>query len=342
MRILITANHVPFIQGGGEYHMHNLRDELTHRGHQVELLRLPFKFQPENDVLRAMQFCEGFDLNLPNGQQVDRVISLQFPAYGMSHDRHIVWVMHQHRAVYELYDQQVHTPQLAMLRQEIHDYDQRVLAKAYRLFANSGRVAQRLQAFNGLNAEPLYHPPPYTERFVTHAPLDYIFAPSRLEALKRQDLLIEAARYITVPVSIIIAGEGGQKHRYQQLIDQYQLQDKVRLIGRISEAEKLSYYAHSLAVFFAPFDEDYGYITLEAWLSSKPVITAVDSGGPTELITHEQDGWIIEPDAQAIAVTIDQAWQHKQRTIEMGRAGRETYHRKQISWDSVIDRLLSE
>lgn len=342
MRILVTATHVPFIQGGGEYHMQNLHDQLVQRGHEVELLRVPFKFQPEADVSRAMQFCENFDLNRPNGQSIDRVISLQFPSYGMAHDRHVVWVMHQHRVVYELYDQQPASPALAELKEQIHAYDARVLSKAYRLFANSGRVAQRLAQFNGLTAQPLYHPPPHAERFSRSEPLDYIFAPSRLESLKRQDLLIEAARYLTTPVVLLIAGVGGQQARYQQLIDQYQLQERVRLLGRISESEKLAYYAHSLAVYFAPFDEDYGYITLEAWLSSKPVITATDSGGPAELITHEQDGWIVEPNAQAVAQVIDDAWHHKQKTIEMGRAGRIAYERKDISWDKVVDTLLAD
>lgn len=322
--------------------MQNLRDQLQQQGHEVELLRVPFKFQPESDVSRAMQFCEDLDVNRPNGQSIDRVISLQFPGYGLAHDRHVVWVMHQHRMVYELYPQQPQTPALANLRDEIHAYDTRVLSKAYRLYANSGRVAERLVHFNGLSAQPLYHPPPHAERFVTAAPLDYIFAPSRLESLKRQDLLIEAARYVSVPVSFIIAGEGGQKQRYQQLIDQYDLSAKVRLVGRTTEAEKLAYYANSLAVFFSPFDEDYGYITLEAWLSSKPVITATDSGGPTELITHEQDGWIVEPSAQVVAATIDAAWHNKQRSIEMGRLGKQSYHDKNISWDHVIETLLAD
>lgn len=342
MRILVTANHVPFIHGGGEYHMQNLHEQLQQRGHQVELLRIPFKFQPESDVQRAMDFCEGYDFNMPNGQKVDRIISLQFPAYGIAHQRHVVWIMHQHRIAYELYDQQPPSPQLAKLRNSIHEYDKRVLAQAYKRYANSGRVAARLEQYNGLTATPLYHPPPHAERFTINTPLDYIFAPSRLESLKRQDLLIEAARYITTPVSIIIAGEGGQKQRYQQLIDQHRLSDKVRLVGRTSEAEKFAYYANSLAVFFAPFDEDYGYITLEAWLSGKPVITATDSGGPTELITHEHDGWIIEPSPQAIAATIDAAWHNKLRTIDMGRAGKQSYHDKGICWDNVIDTLLSD
>lgn len=341
MRILITGNHVPFIHGGGEYHLHNLQAQLKRRGHQVELMRIPFKFQPESDVQRAMDFCEGYDFNLPNGQKVDRVISLQFPAYGMAHHQHIVWIMHQHRAVYELYDRQPQTPALAQLRTAIHAYDQRVLSRAYQRFANSARVAQRLEQYNGLTAAPLYHPPPHADRFVNAAPMDYIFAPSRLETLKRQALLIEAARYLTTPVSIIIAGEGGQAQHYQQLIQHYQLQDRVRLIGRISEAEKIAWYANALAVYFAPFDEDYGYITLEAWLSAKPVITATDSGGPTELITHQQNGWILSPDPQSIAATIDAAWQNKHNTIDMGQHGRQTYHQKNIHWDHVIEQLLS-
>jgi len=342
MRILVTATHVPFIHGGGEYHMQNLHDQLQQRGHQVELLRVPFKFQPEKDVQRAMDFCDGYDFNIPNGQKIDRVISLQFPGYGIAHQKQVVWIMHQHRMAYELYDQQPQTAAHAQIRDAVQAYDTRVLAQAYKRYANSGRVAARLQEYNGLSATPLYHPPPHNERFSTNAPLDYIFAPSRLESLKRQDLLIEAARYLTTPVSMIIAGEGGQKQRYQQLIDNYALHDRVRLVGRTTEAEKFAYYANCLAVFFAPFDEDYGYITLEAWLSSKPVITATDSGGPTELVTHEQDGWILEPDAQAIAATIDAAWHNKQRSIDMGRAGKQSYHDKGICWDNVIDTLLSD
>lgn len=342
MRILVTGNHVPFVHGGGEYHLQNLTQQLTDRGHQVELMRVPFKFQPEANIHRAMAFCEGFDFTHSEGRKIDRVISLQFPAYGMSHPQHVVWIMHQHRAVYELYEQQVQTPELAALRDAVHAYDTRVLSQAWKRFANSGRVAQRLKHFNGLDAQPLYHPPPHAERFSTATAMDYIFAPSRLESLKRQDLLIEAARYMTSPLNIIIAGEGGQAQRYARLIAEHGLENRVRLVGRISEAEKLAYYAHAMAVFFAPFDEDYGYITLEAMLSAKPVLTCHDSGGPTELVVHGQTGWVCEPDAQQIAHQLDQAWQHRQQTRDMGMAAQAHYHAMNISWDGVVEQLLSD
>lgn len=342
MRILVAGNHVPFIHGGGEYHMQNLRSELERRGHIVELIRIPFKFQPESDINRSMNFCENYDFSIPNGQQVDCVISLQFPAYGIRHPKHIVWVMHQHRSVYELYNLQPITPEIEQLKQDVTEYDNRVLAKAFKLYANSGRVAARLKTYNNLSAEPLYHPPPHADKFFCKSALDYVFAPSRLEKLKRQDLLIEAARYIKTPVNIIIAGIGGQQQSLQQLINKHQLNHKVRLIGRITEEEKFCYYANSLCVYFAPFDEDYGYITLEAWLSSKPVITANDSGGPTELVTHEFDGWVSEPSPREIAQIIDQAWHDKSKTKLMGEAGRQSFEDKQIHWDNVIDRLLSD
>jgi len=74
------------------------------------------------------------------------------------------------------------------------------------------------------------------------------------------------------------------------MIQHYGLSDRVRLIGLISQEELLAFYANCLAVFFGPFEEDYGYITLEAMLSAKPVITCNDSGGPLEFITHESGG----------------------------------------------------
>jgi len=119
-----------------------------------------------------------------------------------------------------------------------------------------------------LSSTPLYHPPFQAERFFCAPAADYVFFPSRLETLKRQDLLIEAARHVATPVKFLLAGDGGQWSRYQSLIDSYQLGERVRLLGRITEAEKRVFYANALAVFYGPRDEDYGYVTLEAMLAT--------------------------------------------------------------------------
>jgi len=342
VKIIVTANIVPFMPGGADYHINGLTENLRAQGHQVELLRFPFRFSPEKDIERMMDMCEATDLQTPNGVSVDRVISLQFPAYGVQHDNHSVWVMHQHRAAYELFNEQTASEGLKTLRPQIKDFDSRVLANVERLFANSQCVADRLQRYNGLTAEPLYHPPHKAEQFYCTEAEPYIFYPSRLEGLKRQDLLIRAAAHLKTPVKILIGGDGGQARTYQQLIQDLDVADSVRLIGRFSEAEKLALYAKSLAVFFGPFDEDYGYITLEAMLSSKAVITCTDSGGPLEFVSDSETGFVVEPSPEIIAEKIDYLYTHQRQAREMGQAGKERYQQQGISWEHVIEQLLAE
>jgi glycosyltransferase involved in cell wall biosynthesis len=93
-------------------------------------------------------------------------------------------------------------------------------------------------------------------------------------------------------------------------------------------------------VFFGPQDEDYGYITLEAMLSSKPVITCTDSGGPLEFVKDEETGFVVEPDPVRIAEKIDWLYTQKKKAREMGQAGRQAYQKKNINWNSVVDTLL--
>ena len=50
-------------------------------------------------------------------------------------------------------------------------------------------------------------------------------------------------------------------------------------------------YANALAVVYAPIDEDYGYVTLQAFLAGKPVITSSDSGGVLEWVEDGVTGW---------------------------------------------------
>ena len=341
MKLIVTANITPFLRGGADAHIEGVTAALRAAGHQVELLRFPFTFAPERSLHELMDFCEQLDLAQPNGQSVDRVISLQFPAYGVQHPDHVVWIMHQHRAVYELYESQNKTPAMHALKEAVHAFDKRTLARARRRFANSCRVAERLAHYNGLTAEPLYHPPANAEHFYCAAAEPYIFYPSRLESLKRQDLLIEALAHAPNSLPIVFAGDGGQRDRYRALAEQLGLGSRVRFLGQISEAEKIALYAHAAAVCFVPFDEDYGYITLEAMLSGKPVITCTDSGGPLEFIRHGETGWVCSPEPEALATCLAELAAHPRRAAEMGQAGRLRYDSLQINWSTVVDRLLA-
>jgi glycosyltransferase involved in cell wall biosynthesis len=339
--VLVAANITPFLAGGADQHIEGLEGSLRRHGHEVVSLRFPFTFSPPTAIAALMDFCDGLDVNAPNGQRVDRLISLQFPAYGLLHDDHRVWIMHQHRAVYELYDDAAAGEEERRLRRRIHEFDTRVLGRVRHRFANSRRVAERLKCFNGLDSDPLYHPPADAGRFACEPPQPFVFYPSRLESLKRQDLLIRAARHLRSPVGLLIAGDGGQRERYERLVEELGVAHRVRLLGRVSESEKRLFYARSLAVFFGPRDEDYGYVTLEAMLSGKPVITCTDSGGPLELVLDGDTGLVVEPTPEAVAEAIDRLHAAPRWAAALGGAGRARYEALGICWDNVVERLLA-
>jgi len=341
MRLIVTASQTPFMSGGASYHINGIVNALRDADHDVELVRFPFQFAPESSIEHLMTFCGQQDFSTLNGIPVDKVISLQFPGYGIQHHDHRVWVMHQHRAVYELFDPERASPELTALREKIIAFDKASLSRANKLFANSANVARRLEHFNQLTAEPLYHPPHAAEQFYTAQAWDYILFPSRLETLKRQSLLIEAAQHLQTPVKILLAGTGGQQDNYQALIDQYGLHNRVSLLGHVSEAEKLTLYARALGVFFGPYDEDYGYVTLEAMLAAKPVISCTDSGGPLEFIRDGETGILCEPDPLSLARAIDDLYNNRDAAAQMGLKGRHAYESRGISWQHVVSRLLS-
>jgi glycosyltransferase involved in cell wall biosynthesis len=342
MRIIIPSIQVPFISGGSKLMTNGLEQALKRQGYEVEIVTIPFKFFPENQVSDLIDIWYKQNFNNFNGYEIDTAICLQFPAYYTKHNNKILWLMHQHRAVYELYDKKNTSKNLNQLRTKIHQKDTEELSKIKHFYSMSQTVSNRLKKYNNIDSTPLYHPPFGENFFYCDEPYNYIFYPSRLENLKRQDLLIEAMRHTQSPLKAIIAGDGGQTNHYQQLISKYNLNDKVRLIGQITEEEKHVLYAQCLGVFFGPYDEDYGYITLEAMLSSKPVITCTDSGGPLEFVVDQETGSIVEPDPKQIAEKIDWLYGNRQKAKELGQNGLEAYRDKNISWDNVVTTLLGD
>jgi glycosyltransferase involved in cell wall biosynthesis len=93
-------------------------------------------------------------------------------------------------------------------------------------------------------------------------------------------------------------------------------------------------YAGAGAVFYAPFDEDYGLVTLEAFRSARPVVTTTDAGGPLEFVKHAETGLVAEPEPQAIGRALGQLLGDKALAERLGAAGRAAT--RSISWDHVI------
>jgi len=346
MKIAVATVQVPFISGGAELMTHGLVGALSRAGHQVDLVAMPFRFGPPAAVLSSMSAWEAQDFDRFDCGPIDTVLALKFPAFYLQHHDKRVWLMHQHRSSYELFDtpygDSSGNPESMQLRAEIVRRDTDALLAARKVFTISPTVSERLLQYNGIASEPLLQPPAHAEAFFSGDAMPYIFAPSRLESLKRQELLIRAMPMVSEPVYAVIAGEGGMKARLAQVVAELGLQHRVKFIGRASEADLRRYYAHALGVFFGPLLEDYGFITLEAMLSARPVITCTDSGGPTHFVLDGQTGHVTAPEPEAVAAAINGLWADRRRARELGENARRHYDALNVSWDHVLARLLSD
>jgi glycosyltransferase involved in cell wall biosynthesis len=348
MRILITTVQVPFISGGAEIHAHGLQSALRRAGHEAEVLAMPFKWYPPEKILDHMLACQLLDISEVAGTPVDLAIGLKFPAYLIPHRNKVLWILHQHRTAYELWDHPlsdlIYYPNGSEVRDAILHADRQLIPEAKAVFANSRNVAQRLKKFCGINSTPLYHPPPNAEHFYCSTAEDYLFFPSRLCIPKRQALVLEALALTRNPVRMCFAGSPDQPSYADKLMSlarKLRVQKRVEWLGPVSEEEKRRRYAGAIAVVYPPVDEDYGYVTLEAMLSSKPVVTCTDSGGPLEFVLDRQTGLIAEPGAEALAAAFDLLWENTDQARVWGEAGRAHYESFNLTWERVVSSLLA-
>ena len=343
--ILICTTQVPFTTGGAESHVQGLRRALVAAGYRAEIVALPFKWYPPTEIMRGAMAWRMLDLSAANGQPVDLVIGMKFPAYLVAHERKILWILHQHRAAYNLWGTQFDDlstyPEGVRVREWIRHCDERFIPEARKVFANSKAVAERLERYNNIESEPLYHPPPLAGRLKAGEQGEYIFYPSRLEPQKRQDLLIEAMRLVRTPVKLILAGGAADLKRYENLIETNDVADRVTMRGFVTDDELVELYANSLGVCYLPFDEDYGYVTLEAMLSGKPVVVPSDGGGAAEFVEHNSTGMIVESEPQAIADCLDSLYADRARASTMGELGLEKIRALNLSWEHVVEKVIS-
>lgn len=346
MKIAIATVQVPFISGGAEILVDMLKSELEKRGHRVEIVTIPFKWYPEETLLNCMMMGRMMDLTEVNGEKIDRVIAMKFPAIYIKHEQKVIWLMHQHRQAYDLWDTEygdLHTfPEGEKVRDFIYSCDKKYINEARHVFTIAQNTSDRLKKYCAIDSVALYHPPLNYEKLHCSEYGDFVFYPSRIDSIKRQRLLVEAARYFQTDVKVVLAGSGNKKELdyIQRQINRYKLHDKVKLAGFISEEEKIEYYSACLGVYFGAYDEDYGYITLEAFFSEKPVLVHTDAGGPLEFVEDGKNGFVIEADAKRIAEKIDYWYENRKIALDMGKAGRQSLEDKHMNWDYVIDNLL--
>jgi glycosyltransferase involved in cell wall biosynthesis len=345
MKVAIASTVVPFIEGGGTFIVDWLALMLARHGHEVETLKLPVR-PGTTVILEQLMALRLMDL----GEDADRLICIRPPAHVMRHPNKVLWFIHHHRQVYDLWDTPYRdvgdTPAGRRYAEAIIRADETAFAEARAIFTNSKVVGDRLKRFNNVDSEVVYPPILDPERFRCDDYGDYVLYVSRMARHKRQDLAIEAMRHTRTPVRLIVAGPADDPRYAAEMraqIERLGLGDRVRLDNAWqTEEEKVGLLAGCLAAIYIPFDEDsYGYPSLEAHHARKGVITTSDAGGTGELIVDGDNGFIVSPEPEAIAAVMDRLYADRGLARRMGEAGASAIQRLGITWDRVIERLLA-
>jgi glycosyltransferase involved in cell wall biosynthesis len=342
MRIAVCHPQVPFEKGGAEVLSESLVAELRNRNHEAELVTVPYKWYPPTRVLTNALAWRLLDLEEAQGRPIDLVIATKFPSYAVRHPSKVVWLVHQLRQAYDLDRTELGEFGEAVfdraLRRSIHRLDERTLGEARRLFAISRNVAARLRRFNGLEAQVLT-PPPQRLGYRCSGFGDFVLSVGRLDRAKRVDLLVQATASAGNGLRVVVAGDGPERSRLEELARTEGVDGRISFVGRVGQEELVDLYSRCLAVYYAPVDEDFGYVPYEAFLSQKPVITTRDSGGPLEAVEDGVNGIVCEPTPAAVADASRWLARHVEAARERGRAGKVLAER--LTWDSVVDALLA-
>jgi glycosyltransferase involved in cell wall biosynthesis len=347
LRVGIANVQTPFVRGGAEMLAESLQSAIRQAGHEAEIISVPFKWYPARRIPEAMLACRLFDVRESCGVPIDRLIGLKFPAYLMQHPSKVLWLLHQYRSAYDTWNHPIadlpNAPDGAHVRQLITAADTRLGHECKGVYTISRNVSARLKSFSGIDSTPLYHPPPGAERLTNLGWEDFFLFPSRINESKRQHLVVEALERTRQPVRVCFVGTADSAEYFSALQERCAksgLDGRIVWRGGVSEDDKIDLYARCLGVIFPPVDEDYGYVTLEAMLSSKAVVTTSDAGGPLEFVEHGISGLVCEPTAEALADALDTLWSDRERAQACGLAARERYGAMGLDWERVIECLL--
>jgi len=344
MRVAVVTSDVPFVTGGHLTIAHCLKQALLESGHEADIVLTPQnRFGRQLSAYLANRCYDVGEDGL--GRPIQQVISLRFPSYAVRHPVHVTWLNHRLREYYDLWDYLY--SQLGwkgkiketVRRDMIHKLDTFLLKhNVKKVFALSRTIQDRLTRWGKINSEVLYPPPPQ-RKYYTEGYDNFIFAISRLQKLKRLDLLIDAFKYVkNKDLKAFIIGEGLEEQILRKKIIDNGLEKTVFLLGRSDEKTVMSHFARCRAVFFAPLREDYGFVTGEAFSSRKAVITTEDSGGPAELVQEGRSGFIVPPDPQKLAEKFDELAEERSRAENMGQHGFDFISK--ITWEETVRRLL--
>ena len=317
--------------GGAERFYQGLVKAFLEKGCDARLVNIPADESSFDSIRENYARTQALDLSA-----YDLVISTKSPTFSANHSNHLLYLVHTTRVFYDMFD--VAFPGAndtrRQQRQAIQSLDTSAIQKIKHRFSIGYEVSERLRKWNGIDSEVL-HPPIGISGLYGGEAGDYFFLPGRLHPWKRVDLVIRAVKASTLPLKLLIAGTGEAETDLWELADG---DTRIEFLGRVSDKDLIKLYAGALAVPFVPLREDYGYVTLEAFASGKPVITCHDSGEPLQFVHHNQTGLVCDPRPESVCAALECLFKNRLLARELGNRGLQSI--AHITWSNVVERLL--
>lgn len=343
-RVAVVTSSPPLVEGGHLVIARALAQAIRTAGHDADVVTTPSnRFGRQASEYLATWLT---DVEQAGGQRIDHVVSLRYPSYAVRHPSHVCWLNHTMREYYDLWETFVEplSPQARIKervrRRLIHAADTWCFRHHLTaLYAQSQTVQERLERWNRVDSTVLYPPPP-DRPYRCDGYGDYLFVVSRLEPLKRIDLVLRAlATDAAGGVRCVVAGRGPAEPKLRALATTLGLEGRVEFAGRVSEGALVDHLARCRAVCFTPKQEDYGFVTAEAFAAGKAVITTADSGGPAELVRPGANGLVAQPSPESLGQAIGQLMSDGPLAEQLGRQAKATADG--MRWEGVVDALVT-
>jgi glycosyltransferase involved in cell wall biosynthesis len=342
-RIAVVTSSPPMAEGGHMVIARELTRALREAGHDADIVLTPQnRFGRQASAYVATWLT---DLGTSEGRAIDQVISLRYPSYAVRHPRHVCWLNHTMREYYDLWDRFSASLSPQGLAKErvrralIHAADRYLLTRnVTRLFVQSKTVQRRFSMWPSLRSTVLYPPAPDRPYRCDGYSNEFLLV-SRLTALKRADLLVRALATSTGSgLRAVIAGDGEQRGQLERLASEIGVANRVRFTGRLGEEQLIGELARCRAVCFPTFQEDYGFVTVEAFASRKAVVTCSDSGGAAELVRDAVNGFVAASTPGSLASALRTLADDASLAERLGSAGYETGAK--LTWPETVKQLI--
>lgn len=315
MRILVvTEFFYPRLVGGGEIVLWNICNSLAKRGHEIYVVTSKVEGSPEFEVVNSIKIyrpffsfdtCENslsirsiikrlffgiklykYLLKFLDKHQVDIIYCLGYPTILPS-----TWVGHKKGipcvVSIEYFPNNIFET-LAM-------WTILQLSRADVLRCPSINVSKKIQKLSKKNVHVV--PNPINDAIIREVmnidakevrqKLDigeeqFLLYVGRLISIKNVDGLIKAVSRLTIPFKLVIVGDGPERKRLEELVDELNLNGKVVFLGQKSYTETLKIMKACDVVILPSKSEVFPMVVIEALALNKPVIST-PVGGVVEI-----------------------------------------------------------